>query len=92
MNHFRYLNLYFRYHFQVLPNAIILAKGYLGIILKYGWKKVSIITQNENLYTIVSEAEHYSIAKLPLLIYSKCTFVDDEYFEKRFDRKWSAIH
>ena len=31
----------------------VLSRGYLGIIRFFGWKKVAIITQNENVYSVV---------------------------------------
>lgn len=43
-----------RYYFQFLSNAALISGGYFGVIQYFGWKKVSIITQNENLWSVVS--------------------------------------
>ena len=32
-----------------------MARGFLGLIRTFGWKRVAIITQNENLFTVVRE-------------------------------------
>ena len=51
------LNMHFffyRYYFQLLTNEAQTSQGFLGIIRRFGWKKVGIITQNENLFTVVS--------------------------------------
>ena len=44
-----------RYYFQLLTNELQTSQGFLGIIRRFGWKKVGIITQNENLFTAVSD-------------------------------------
>ena len=43
-----------RYYFQLLTNELQTSQGFLGIIRRFGWKRVGIITQNENLFTEVS--------------------------------------
>lgn len=43
-----------RYYFQLLADEVGMARGFLGIIRRFGWKRVGIITQNENLFTVVS--------------------------------------
>ena len=45
---------FYRYYFQLLANELQTTLGFLGIIRRFGWKKVGIITQNENLFTVVS--------------------------------------
>ena len=44
----------FRKHFQVFPADISLAYGYFGIIHKSKWRKVSIVVEDEFLFTRVS--------------------------------------
>ena len=44
------------YYFQLLAVGTGLSRGYLGIIKFFGWKKVAIITQNENVYSVVRDA------------------------------------
>ncbi len=44
----------FRKHFQVFPADISLAYGYFGIIYKSKWRKVSIVVEDEFLFTRVS--------------------------------------
>lgn len=43
----------FRYYYQLSAVATVLADGFLGIIRYFGWKRVAIITQNENVFTVV---------------------------------------
>ena len=40
-------------YFQLLANEVVLAGGFYSIIKKFGWSKVGIITQNENVFTLV---------------------------------------
>ena len=47
------LFLAFRYYYQLLTDGSLGAVGCTGIIRFFGWKKVAIITQNENLYIVV---------------------------------------
>ena len=47
---------FYRYYFQLLVNELLTTRGFLGIIRRFGWKKVGIITQNERLFTVVSGA------------------------------------
>ena len=49
---FRDRELFPRY-FQLLPTDASLAIAYLGVIQFYEWKRVAIIVQNENLFTVV---------------------------------------
>ena len=44
----------FPLYFQVLASEATLAGGFYGIVREFGWRKVAIITQNENLFTVVS--------------------------------------
>ena len=41
-------------HFQLLAPDADLADGFLAIIKQFGWKKVALIVQEENLLTTVS--------------------------------------
>ena len=43
----------FRYYFQLLPTEASLAPAYFGVIRQYGWRRVGLIVQNENLFTVV---------------------------------------
>ena len=43
----------FRYYFQMLPTDVDLAPTYFGVIQQYGWRRVGLIVQNENLFTVV---------------------------------------
>ena len=49
---FRNRKLFPRY-FQLLPTDASLAITYLGLIEFYNWKRVAIIVQMENLFTVV---------------------------------------
>ena len=44
---------FYSYYFQLLAVGTVLSRGYLGIIRFFGWKNVAIITQNENVYSVV---------------------------------------
>ena len=44
----------FRFYFQLLPPDDDLAIGFFTIIRRYGWKRVAIIQQDENIFTLVS--------------------------------------
>lgn len=41
-------------HFQFSTSGISLAYGFFGVIQKFKWRKVTIITQDENLFTVVT--------------------------------------
>ena len=41
------------YYFQLLANEAGMARGFLGLMKRFQWKRVGIITQNENLFTTV---------------------------------------
>ena len=43
----------FRYYFQMLPSEGFIAPAYFGIIRHYRWRRVGLIVQNENLFTVV---------------------------------------
>ena len=43
----------FRYYFQLLSTEVSLAPAYFGVIRQYGWRRVGLIVQNENLFTVV---------------------------------------
>ena len=42
-----------RYYFQLLATEVRIAQGFFGIISHFGWKRVRIISQDENLFTAV---------------------------------------
>ena len=44
----------FRRYFQLLQTMVDISDIYKGLINHYQWEYVSLITQNENLYTVVS--------------------------------------
>lgn len=44
----------FRRYFQLLQTMVDIAHIYEGLINHYEWKYVSLVVQNENLYTVVS--------------------------------------
>ena len=46
--------IHYRYYFQLVSPETPSAYGYFGIIKHFGWKKVGIITQGENLFIAVS--------------------------------------
>lgn len=46
--------LRFTHYFQVSASDIIFAPGFFGIITKFGWQRVGILTQEEDLFTVVS--------------------------------------
>jgi ABC-type branched-subunit amino acid transport system substrate-binding protein len=41
----------YRYYFQTLATEVLIAQGFYGIIQHFGWKRVGIISQDENLFT-----------------------------------------
>ena len=43
----------FRYYFQLVPTEASIAPAYFGVIRYYGWRRVGLIVQNENLFTVV---------------------------------------
>ena len=43
----------FRYYFQLVPTEASIAPAYFGVIRQYGWKRIGLIVQNENLFTVV---------------------------------------
>ena len=44
----------FRSYFQMLPTLSAIAPAYFEIIRQYGWRRVALIVQNENVFTVVS--------------------------------------
>ena len=77
----------FRSYFQLLATENTLAGGFFGIIRKYGWQKIGIITQNENLFTQVcstidSRRIHYCIYCIYIdlvQLYSVCINISISY-------------
>ena len=43
-----------RYYFQTPTPDTLIAYGFLGVIKHYGWKKVRLVAQDENVFTAVS--------------------------------------
>ena len=43
----------FRYYFQLVPTEASIAPAYFGVIRQYGWRRVGLIVQKENLFTVV---------------------------------------
>ena len=48
----------FRRYFQLAQTMADISRIYEGLINHYDWRYVSLITQNENLWTVVSSYEH----------------------------------
>ena len=46
--------LRYPFYFQLLSTEETLAFAYYGAIKEYGWRKLALIVQNENLFTVVS--------------------------------------
>jgi gamma-aminobutyric acid type B receptor len=46
----------FRYYFQLVATEVLIAQGFYGIIKKFGWKRVGVIVQDENLFTASLDA------------------------------------
>ena len=46
------------YYFQLLADEAGMARGFLGLMKRFQWKRVGIITQNENLFTTVRLVLH----------------------------------
>ena len=44
----------FRRYFQLLPSMVDIANGYVGVFQLYGWRHITLIVQEENLFTEVS--------------------------------------
>ena len=43
-----------RYYFQLVATDVLGAHGFFGIIQHFGWKKVRLVAQDENIFTAVS--------------------------------------
>ena len=56
-------------YFQLLSPDADLADGFLAIIKHFGWQRVALIVQEENLLTVVS-LEYYSSYLETIEIYS----------------------
>ena len=58
-----------RYYFQLLATEVLNAQGFYGIIRHFGWRKVGVIVQDENLFTAVRiELCIYNILHLTFLL------------------------
>ena len=44
----------FRRYFQLQPSMVDIANGYIGVFRLYGWRHVTLIVQEENLFTEVN--------------------------------------
>ena len=57
-------------YFQLLAPDANLADGFLAIIKQFGWRKVALIVQEENLLTVVSsnflQTQLGNVAKDPI--------------------------
>ena len=51
----------------VLPTAASIAPAFFGVIRQYRWRRVGLIVQNENLFTVVS-----FVVMNPVLIFREC--------------------
>ena len=51
----------FKSYFQLLPTQADIAPAFFGVIQQYGWKRVALIVQNENLFTVVSFIQHAGV-------------------------------
>ncbi|CAI8012114.1 Gamma-aminobutyric acid type B receptor subunit 1 [Geodia barretti] len=53
----------FRYYFQLLAAESQIAQGFFKIITHYGWKRISLIIQNENLFTVTMDVLKEQLAE-----------------------------
>ena len=44
----------FRRYFQLLPSMVEIPNSYIGVFRLYGWRHVTLIVQEENLFTEVN--------------------------------------
>ena len=56
--------LYNRYLFMLLETEEIIAQGFLGIIEYFEWKRVSIVVQDETVFTAVRNVYSLDIQAL----------------------------
>ncbi len=61
----------FRYYFQMLVTQNVYAYGFFGIVHGFGWRKVTIFEQDENLFTVVSGIASCTIANTVLNLHVK---------------------
>ena len=54
----------FRYYFQLLPTSASVAPSYFGIIREYGWRRVGLIVQNENVFTVVRNNSEMNVIRV----------------------------
>ena len=54
--------IHFRYYFQLLETEVLVAKGFLGIINYFKWKRIRIIAQDESVFIAVRE---FLLLKIP---------------------------
>ena len=43
-----------RYYFQLVATNLLGAHGFFGIIQHFGWRKLRLVAQDENVFTAVS--------------------------------------
>ena len=43
----------FRKYFQLLPSMLDIVYGYIGVFQYYSWKRVTLIVQEESIFTLV---------------------------------------
>ena len=48
-------------YFQLLSTEERIAFGFYGVIREYNWRRVALIVQDENLFTVVSGIESLNI-------------------------------
>ena len=62
----------FRKYFQLLPSMVDIAYAYVGVFEYYSWKKVTLIAQEENIFTEVC----LCLARISMvLLYSQLNYV-----------------
>ena len=44
-----------RYYFQLLASNVLVVHGFFGMIKYFGWKRVRLIAQDEEIYASVSK-------------------------------------
>ena len=62
----------FHYYFQLLPTPASIAPAFLGVIRQYGWRRVGLIVQNENLFTVVWDSHGSCILCSSPFIFRDC--------------------
>ena len=81
----------FKRYFQLLQTMIDITDIHEGLINHYNWKYVSLVIQNENLYTVVSRIA--TLKKLAFHFFLSCNFLCAGYWfpQEISDRKENRI-